>query len=328
MKDAFGRNIDYMRISVTDRCDLRCLYCMPEGGIEKLPMDRLLTYEEIVRISRAAAALGITRLKITGGEPLVRKGCPDLIRSLKEIPGIEQVTLTTNGQQLVRHLDALLAAGLDAVNISLDSLRADRYRLITRGGELDAVLEAVSAAKEAGLRTKINCLPMSGLNEDEIEDFAAFAFDNGLDVRFIEIMPVGFGRPDEGVSNTAVLERLQKAFPDLEEDDAVHGNGPAVYYRRPGRNGAVGLISAMHGIFCSSCNRIRLTSTGRIKPCLCYEDSVDLLPALALDKAVSETCTKALEESLRTAVLAKPAAHCFTEQPQAAEPKSMSEIGG
>ncbi len=329
MIDRYQRNINYMRISITDRCDLRCRYCMPEEGIEKVSMSQILTYEEILRICRAAVSLGITRFKVTGGEPLVRKGCTSLCRDIKEIPGVQQVTLTTNGQQLAREAEALKAAGVDCVNISLDSLREDRFRQITGRGELSKTLEGLDAAISCGLKTKINCLLQRGFNEDELLDFAALAFERGIDVRFIEIMPVGFGLPETGLSNEEVLRRLKEAYPDLEADGRVHGNGPAVYYRRSSQagdssgnsTGAIGLISAMHAKFCGSCNRIRLTSQGKVKPCLCYEDSFDLRPAL--DAGTQE----ALRDALAAAVEGKPAGHTFEDR-NTVEHRSMAEIGG
>ena len=321
MKDSFGRNINYMRISITDRCDLRCRYCMPAEGIEKVSMSRILSYEEVLRICRAAAELGISRFKVTGGEPLVRKGCASLVREMKRIPGVEQVTLTTNGQQLAANISVLTEAGLDGLNISLDSLKADRYRTITGGGDVEKTLKAIDESIAAGIRTKVNCLLQKQFNEDEVEAFAAFAFAKGIDVRFIEIMPVGFGRPETGLSNDVVLERLKKAYPKLTEDRMVHGNGPAVYYRLPDAEGAVGLISAMHHSFCGSCNRIRLTSQGLLKPCLCYENGVDLRPAL-------ETETDdALRNALKEAICSKPAGHTFYDR-ETVDPRAMSQIGG
>ena len=320
MRDSFDREINYMRISVTDRCDLRCRYCMPAEGIEKVSMNRILTYEDILRICRAAVGLGINRFKITGGEPLVRKGCTNLVHEMKQIPGVEQVTLTTNGQQLPQALDELAKAGIDGLNISLDSLKEDRYRYITGGGELSNVLKAIDECVDRGIRTKINCLLQKQFNEDEITDFAAFAFEKGIDVRFIEIMPVGYGNPDTGISNDEVLQMLREKYPRLEEDKTVHGNGPAVYYRLPGKNGAIGLISAMHHCFCGSCNRIRLTSQGLIKPCLSYEEGVDLRPAL---DAGEEVIKKALEEAVRR----KPQEHTFRDR-ASVEPRAMSQIGG
>ena len=248
MLDRFGRNIDYMRISITDRCNLRCRYCMPAEGIEKVSMSQILTYEEILRICRAAAGLGIRKFKVTGGEPLVRKGCAGFCGELREIPGVHQVTLTTNGQLLAGEIGALQEAGIDGINISLDSLREDRYRQITCGGSLEDTLKGLDAAIASGIPTKVNCLLQRGFNEDELPRFAELAFSRGIDVRFIEIMPIGFGRPETGLSNEAVLQRLERLYPDLVRDDRIHGNGPAVYYRL-GRNnssdGSIGLISAM-----------------------------------------------------------------------------------
>ena len=320
MLDRYGRTIDYMRISITDRCDLRCRYCMPLRGIEKVSMSRILTYEEILRICEAAVGIGITRFKVTGGEPLVRKGCTDLVREMKCIPGVEQVTLTTNGQQLEGAIDDLAEAGIDGLNISLDSLREDRYRYITGGGQLDKTLAAIDECVKRGIKTKVNCLLQKQFNEDEISDFAAFAFEKGIDVRFIELMPVGIGDPDAGLSNDDVLSELKRGYPELREDNNIHGNGPAVYYSLPGVKGSIGLISAMHHRFCENCNRIRLTSQGQIKPCLCFEDTVDLRPAL-------DAGDDALKEALEDAILNKPEGHAFHDRSQV-EPRAMSEIGG
>ena len=322
MLDQFGRTIDYMRISVTDRCDLRCRYCMPVEGIEKVPMSRILTYEEILRICGAAADLGISKFKITGGEPLVRRGCTDLVREIKRLQGVEQVTLTTNGQQLVSAIGELAEAGLDGLNISMDSLKPDRYSEITGGGELSRTLGAIDEGVKRGIKTKVNCLLQKGFNEDEITDFAAFAFEKGIDVRFIEIMPVGFGNPDDGLPGDEALGIIRDVYPGLIKDDSVHGNGPAVYYRLPDINGAVGFINPMNHSFCGSCNRIRLTSQGQIKPCLCYEDRVDLRPALD-----AEDGDEALRAAIEEAVRMKPAAHSFHER-ETVEPRTMSEIGG
>lgn len=320
MKDRYGRTIEYMRISITDRCNMRCRYCMPDG-IEKVPMDRILTYEEILRIAEAALSLGITKFKVTGGEPLVRLGCPELVKNLKEIPGTEQVTLTTNGMELADYMDELVAAGIDGVNVSLDTMDEDKFRYITKCGDLSKVMSGIDAAIASGVKTKINCVPQRGFNENEIEDFARFAFERGIDVRFIELMPVGSGDPDKGVSNEYVLERLKKIYPDLEADDSVHGNGPAVYYHIPGEQGGIGLISAMHKVFCSSCNRLRLTSQGLIKPCLCYEENVDLRPALG-------GSIEDIREKIAEAIDMKPVQHCFNYDSGNTERKSMSQIGG
>ncbi len=324
MKDGFGREIEYMRVSITDRCNLRCRYCMPDG-IKKVPMSSILTYEEIERVCRAAAELGIRKIKITGGEPFVRLGCTDLMRSIKAIRGIDEVTVTTNGQELYKYIDELREIGIDGINISLDTLDPDRYRYITGRGNLERTLQAVDLAAASGIRTKVNCVLQKGFNEDEIFGLAKLAFDKGIDVRFIELMPVGIGDPEAGISNTVVLKRLMERWPDLEPDASIHGNGPAVYYRRAGINGGIGLISAIHGVFCSSCNRIRLTSQGKIRPCLCYDTETDLRPVL---KGTDDE----LREALREAILSKPESHCFNSKESAAsgctEQRLMSQIGG
>ena len=323
MKDSFGRTIEYMRVSVTDRCDLRCKYCMPEG-CEKVSMSQILTYEEIVRICKEAAGLGISKIKITGGEPFVRLGCTDLMRSIKSIEGIDEVTVTTNGQTLDKYIGELKEIGIDGINISLDTMDPGKYRYITGGGELDRTLRAIDLAAASGIRTKVNFVAQKDFNEDEIFAFAELAREKAVDIRFIELMPVGAGDSEAGISNKVILSRLTERWPDLTPDKSVHGNGPAIYYRRPGVPGGIGLISAIHGVFCSSCNRIRLTSQGQIKPCLCYEDGTDLRPYLGKSDAE-------LREALRTAILNKPEAHCFSDMKAvrgSIEQRLMSQIGG
>lgn len=324
MTDKYGRKIDYMRVSITDRCDLRCRYCMPDG-CEKVSMSKILTYEEIERICRVAADLGINRIKITGGEPFVRLGCTDLIRNIKATDGIEEVTVTTNGQTLDRYIDELKEIGVDGINISLDTLDPEKFAYITGGGELAKTLRSVELSAASGIKTKLNCLMQKGFNEDEINGLADMAFIHGVDVRFIEIMPVGAGYSSRGVSNEEILRMLCDKWPDLEPDSSVHGNGPAVYYRRAGVPGAIGFISALSGKFCSECNRVRLTSQGQLKPCLCYEAGTDLKPYLA-------GTDMELREAIRTAILEKPEEHCFDEKhfedDGRTEHRLMSQIGG
>ena len=322
MLDQYARTIDYMRVSITDRCNLRCRYCMPDG-VELMPMKGVLTYEEIHEIVRAAAELGISKIKITGGEPLARLGCPDLIAQLKEIPSIKQVTMTTNGVLLKGALEELLKAGLDAVNISLDTLDAGRFRKITGRDELPAVLEGIDAALSSGLRTKINVVLQKGMNEDEWLSLAELSKDKALDVRFIEMMPIGFGKEFHGVSNDVLKKELKVRYPDLKADKRIHGNGPAVYVVIPGFQGSVGFISALHGKFCDRCNRVRLTAQGKLKPCLCYGETADLLPVLR--GAHSE---EDLKNALRDAIYNKPKQHCFEDPGQITEKGRMASIGG
>ena len=237
MIDSFGRNIDYMRISITDRCNLRCRYCMPDG-VEWLPMADILSYEEIGRVCRAAARLGIRHLKITGGEPLVRKGCPELIGSLKTIPGIEAVTITTNGILLEQHLDRLKLAGVDGINVSLDTLDRRQFAELTGFDRLDQVLSGIRRAVDAGFKVKVNAVSLKldrdGDGSYGWERLAGLAREYPLDVRFIEMMPIGYGKQFETVDHQKLLEQMRQVFPDMETDTAKHGFGPAVYYRVPG----------------------------------------------------------------------------------------------
>lgn len=323
MVDKYGRQIEYMRVSITDRCDLRCRYCMPEG-IDKVPMSQILTYEQIVRICKATSELGITRIKITGGEPFVRLGCTDLIRDIKALDGIEEVTVTTNGQIIERYIGELKGIGIDGINISLDTLDPEKYTYITGRGELAKTLRAIDLSVRAGIRTKINTLLQKGFNEDEAIEIASLAFRYGIDVRFIELMPVGAADAATGLSNDDVLKRLMDEWPDLEPDESIHGNGPAVYFKREGHKGAIGFISAMHGKFCKYCNRVRLTSQGQLKPCLCFDIGTDLTPFLTGKD-------EDLKEAIRKAIFEKPEEHNFKENRcigNHMEHRLMSQIGG
>ena len=325
MRDQYQRDIDYIRISVTDRCNLRCTYCMPEG-IHLTSMSELLTFEEIVQVVGAGAELGIRHVKLTGGEPLLRRSLPTLVQMLKNIEGIEQVTLTTNGILLKEHLPALLKAGLDAVNISLDSTDRDTFRKITGFDQLDMVLAAIDAACASGIRTKINAVSLN-LGEEAIWNLIDLAKDRPLDVRFIEMMPIGHGKDFPVYSHTKMLEQFRERYPDLTADKAMHGFGPAVYYHIPGYQGSIGLISAIHGKFCDKCNRIRLTSTGFLKGCLCYNTGADLREILRANEAEDEK-RRHLTETMEAAIYAKPRAHCFESAGDVTERATMNEIGG
>ena len=323
LRDRFGRNINYMRISTTDRCNLRCTYCMPDG-ISCIPMAEILTYEEIAVVCAQAAALGIDRFKITGGEPLVRKGCAGLIEMIRRIDGVRQITLTTNGILLGDYLDDLLRAGMDAVNISLDTMDRDQYLAITGRDELEKVLSSIRLA--AGrVPVKINCVIQKGMNEDAPVRLAGLARELPVDVRFIEMMPIGEGKTRKSVPGEAVLQKIEAAFGKSVPDETVHGNGPAVYYRFEGFTGSIGLISAVHGKFCADCNRLRLTSTGDLKPCLCYADTVPLKGILRDGLPLKE---ERLREKIREAVWEKPRMHCFENSEMITEQKKMAQIGG
>lgn len=321
MKDLYGRTIDYMRISITDRCNLRCRYCMPDG-IEWIPMDEILTYEQIETVCRVAVSLGINKFKITGGEPLVRKGCPELIGRMKQIPGVEQVTITTNGILLEEQLDRLILAGVDSVNVSLDTLDAEKFRQITGFDMLDRVEASIKSAVDKGLRVKINTVLQSGVNDDEWEGLMNLAKDHRLDVRFIEMMPIGYGKKSRMISNSDLLKQMKELYPEIELDEVRHGNGPAVYYKIPGFVGGIGFISAIHGKFCGNCNRIRMTSTGELKACLCYQESV------SLRDAVRQGDLEEVKRLLELTISKKPEMHCFEKVDSITESRQMVKIGG
>ena len=356
MLDHNGREIDYLRISVTDRCNLRCRYCMPDG-IKCLPMPEILTYEEICAIAETAAELGIRHIKLTGGEPLVRRGVISLVEKLKAVPGIETVTMTTNGILLEKELPALIDAGLDAVNISLDTMDREKYREITGTDGLDTVLDAIRAAARAGekglpagpenregsiarrspegmqgsaatgsLRVKINAVSLD-LGEGNLRALIDIAKNMPVDVRFIEMMPIGFGKSFPSISHTELVEKLKAMYPGMQRDSRQHGCGPAVYYSIPGFRGSVGLISAIHGKFCETCNRVRLTSRGYLKSCLCYNDGADLRSILRAGLPETEM-HKALLETMQEAIFRKPDAHCFDKPSQITEDAGMNAIGG
>jgi molybdenum cofactor biosynthesis protein A len=323
MEDRYGREIDYMRISITDHCNLKCHYCMPDE-IAFLSGQEMLTDEEIVCICRAAVKTGIRKFKITGGEPLVRLGCAELIGEIKRLPGVEQVTLTTNGVLLEEWLPLLLENGLDAVNVSLDTLCEDVYEKVTTKRELPAVLKGIHAAVEAGIPVKINCVLQKDVNDSEWESLIHLAKEQPVDVRFIEMMPIGYGKRCQSVSNIEVLERLRCCYPQMTLDTRIHGNGPAIYYRIPGYQGSIGFISAIHGKFCCHCNRIRLTARGELKPCLCYGDGIDLRKILQSSANVEQK----LQDAMHRAVWQKPEAHCFETPEEITEFRKMIQIGG
>ena len=328
MKDSFGRKIDYMRISITERCNLRCRYCMPEG-ICLVPMEEILTFEEIAEVCQTAAGLGIRRFKVTGGEPLVRLGCAKLVGMIKKIPDVEQVTLTTNGILLEERLDELMENGLDAVNISLDTLDRKIYKQITGFDKLPAVRAGICHAVEKGIPVKINSVLQKGINEAEWASLAGLAKEMPVDVRFIEMMPIGFGKKQEGIAGDEVLLKLKKKYSGIKKDMSVHGNGPAVYYHVPGFLGSIGFISAVHGQFCRACNRIRLTAKGELKPCLCYESCVDVKKVLRSPEYREPGKRKeGLRNAVSQAVDIKPEKHCFESEENITEGRQMVQIGG
>ena len=322
MFDANRRSIHYLRLSVTDLCNLRCRYCMPDG-VEKLEREAVLTYEEFLRLAALFAQCGIDTVRVTGGEPLVRKGVDQLVAGLKAIPGIRKVTMTTNGILLARQLPALLEAGLDSVNISLDTLDPAVFRRITARDEFAPVMEGIRAALASGIPVKLNCVPQVGVNEGELEALAALAADHPLQVRFIEMMPIGYGAAMPCISGPELQARFARRWPELHPvEDTIFGDGPAVYYTVPGWQGSIGFIAAVHGKFCAGCNRVRLTSLGFLRPCLASEAGCDLRALLRSGAADAQ-----LLQAIRETIWAKPREHHFEDRSMPAT-RGMYRIGG
>ena len=325
MFDRYQREIHYLRLSVTDLCNLRCRYCMPDG-VEKLEREAVLTYEEFLRLAALFARCGIDTVRVTGGEPLVRKNVAQLVAGLKATPGIRRVTLTTNAVLLAEQLPALLDAGLDSVNISLDTLRPEVFRQITARDDFAAVQAGLQAALESGLPVKLNCVPQAGINEGELEQLAALAKDNALQVRFIEMMPIGYGAAMPCISGPELRVRFARRWPELAPLSAAQehalGDGPAVYYTVPGWQGSIGFIAAVHGKFCASCNRVRLTSQGFLRPCLASETGCDLRALLR-----SGADDAQLLAAIRETIWAKPREHHFNDSSMPAT-RGMYRIGG
>jgi len=324
MVDQYGRTIDYLRISVTDRCNLRCVYCMPKEGIESIPHNEILTYDEILRVVKAAAAIGIVKIKITGGEPLVRKSIEELIRQIKQVKGIQTVTMTTNGVLFGELGARLAAAGLDGVNFSLDCLDADMFYKITRVDAFSKVVKAVELSLKLGLSTKINCVPIGEFDGPHLNTLAGLAKQYPLDVRFIELMPIGLGKQFAPVESERILQLLAQTYGEPKRSSAIHGNGPACYYDFPGFKGSIGLISPLSHEFCGKCNRVRLTAEGTLKLCLCYNQGIELKPLLR-----SGISGDQLEETIKKIIFLKPLHHNLCgNMDETAETKTMVQIGG
>ena len=314
MLDGCGRTIDYLRLSVTDLCNYRCRYCMPAEGVCKRPHADILSVEELVEIGRAAVKCGVKKIRLTGGEPLVRRGILDICHGLRAIPGLEELCLTTNGSLLPSMAAPLREAGVDRLNISLDTLRPDRFREMTRLGTLSDVLEGIRAAEDAGFTNlKLDTVLIGGFNDDEIGDFLNLTMDHPWEIRFIELMPMGPCAEWEKSRFLSVDSVLQR-YTTLQEIDA---QGVARRYRLPGAKGTVGLISPMSHDFCADCRRIRVTADGKLKGCL---HSREELPLRGLHG-------KDLEDAIRRGILQKPQRHHLAEGASDA-PRTMNQIGG
>ncbi|MCD6287423.1 MAG: GTP 3',8-cyclase MoaA [Anaerolineae bacterium] len=330
--DRYGRLIDYLRVSVTDRCNLRCIYCMPEEGVQLCSHDEILRYEEIVAVVRAAAELGISKIRLTGGEPLVRLGIVDLVRELAAVPGIEDLAMTTNGTLLARYAADLAEAGLRRVNISLDTLQPARFRAITRRGDLRDTLAGIDAANSAGLTpVKINTVVMRGVNDDEVVSLASKTVTDGWNLRFIEWMPVGGDAlvhddwRERVVTAAEIRVRVEAELGPLVPARDLVGAGPARTFRLADAGtaaGTLGFISAISEHFCDSCNRLRLTANGKLRPCLLSDYEIDLLDALR-----GSPETGKLQDLIRQAIQAKPQGHRLARG-QRAQARVMAQIGG
>jgi len=324
LTDSLGRKINYLRLSITDRCNMRCFYCMPSAGIVDKGHKAVLRYEELLLISEVAVRLGIEKIRVTGGEPLVRRGVAGFIGRLAAIPGLRQLTLTTNGSLLEEMAADLYAAGLQRLNVSIDSLNADTFRRITRGGDLRKVMAGLDEAERVGFpHPKLNVVTMRGINDAEIFDFAELTLHRGNTVRFIEYMPAvkenGWQR--YCISGNEILERIATKY-DLEEVDRGNVSGPSRDFRIPGARGAIGIITAVSGHFCSECNRIRVTSTGEARGCLFSDAKIDLM------RWLRPSDPEGLERALREVVMTKPERHGITRDGYSHKNFTMSGIGG
>jgi len=324
LSDSFQRPINYLRISVTDRCNLRCVYCMPPEGIAHISHYDILSYEEIYTLVKAAAELGINKVRLTGGEPLVRAGLPELVQMLAGIETIDDISLTTNGILLAQHAAELKEAGLQRVNVSLDTLKPDRFKQITRCGNLGDTLKGIEVAGTVGLTpVKINVVVMAGVNDDELPDFAAKTVGDGWHVRFIEHMPVN-GDDSKSISLVSVSDMRKRieSLGKLEPWKVDVGNGPARYFRLPGAKGTIGFITPVTEHFCYQCNRLRLTADGKLRLCLLNEDEIDLREPLRSGASVEE-----LKNLIEKATAKKPQGHRLSEGNRH-RGRPFSQVGG
>ena len=320
--DSYQRKINYLRLSITDRCNLRCQYCMPAAGVSTCEHEEILRYEELLQVARVAASLGIEKIRVTGGEPLVRKGVIGFLEQLNRLPGVKEVALTTNGILLPSMATQVKAAGVNRINMSLDSLQPDTYRSITRGGDLQQALAGLESANRAGLQIKLNMVVMRGINDCEVERFAALSVERPWSVRFIEYMPVVREKVWQSrvISGAEVLKRLRDRF-DLAELRRSRLCGPASPYRIRNAMGTIGVITPMSEHFCGSCNRIRVTSRGQAKSCLLSGEATDLRPFLA-------SGDEALRAALLNIVSTKNPEHNFMDKADDSAAFSMVGIGG
>lgn len=330
LTDRFGRVHDYIRISVTDRCNLRCVYCMPEEGMTFLPHEKVLSKDEIIDFMKIMVGYGIKKVRITGGEPLLRTDIVDIIAGLSAIPEIEDIAVTTNAMYLVKKAEALKEAGLTRVNISLDSLQEDRFKTITRGGRLQKVLDGIAKAEEVGFfPIKLNVVLIKGQNDDEILDFLEFTRDKDINIRFIEYMPIGHAGDSwkkQYLSLQTIFDACDEAGFAYQPVDSIRGNGPSENFRLEGAKGTFGLIHPVSSHFCASCNRLRLTADGYIKACLYWDEEMNIRPLIKDPEKLMELVQQSIDN--------KPESHemaiALQDKMQSHKPttRRMSQIGG
>ncbi|MGL4450129.1 MAG: GTP 3',8-cyclase MoaA [Sarcina sp.] len=320
MKDKCGRNIEYLRISLTDACNLRCVYCMPEKDVKFNNIKSTLTNQELKKIIKVFAKLGIKKIRFTGGEPLLREDLDQLIKIAKD-SGINKIAITTNAILLEEKLDKLVDAGLSEANISLDTLDKQKFEDITRGGDLFKVLGAIDKALEKNIKVKINVVIIDGMNDDEFIELCKMSIDKNLDVRFIELMPIGEGLKFKGKTQKELLEKLEKEF-KVSKVENVGVNGPAGYYRIHNAKGRIGFITPMSNKFCDKCNRVRITADGYLKECLHFKGGLNL------KELVNDKNENLLEENLKKSIFNKQTEHEFVEKKSSQDSKFMFQIGG
>lgn len=322
MKDKFNREIDYLRISLTDRCNLRCIYCMEEDE-DFFEKEEILKDEEIIKVVKSFARLGVKKIRLTGGEPLVRNNILELIKNIYEIKGIEEIYITTNGINLKPMVKELKSYGVKGVNISLDTLDHDKYKKITRVGNLDKVLESIKECLDYDIKVKINTVLIDNINSDEVFELINITKDNNIYLRFIELMPIGVGNKFKGITTSEIKKIIEGKlrYKNIDKEDGI--NGPATYIKIEGYKGQVGFISPMSECFCKDCNRIRLTSEGFLKACLHFNYGIDLKKILRKNDNLEN-----LEDAIKKCIFNKPENHNFNKKDKDKELKFMNKIGG
>ncbi len=327
MLDMYCRTISYLRISITDNCNLRCIYCLGKGNTYFKKEHELLSFDEVIRVVSIAAKLGIEKIRITGGEPLMRKNVCSLVRKIKNVEGIKEVLMTTNGILLNEYLEELIDSGVNKINLSLDSIDHEKYRKLTGGGELSTIIEVIDRCIEKGVILKLNTVIINSYNNGEILNLIKFALERNIDIRFIEMMPIGLSKGTEGITSDEIKNIIEEEYILKPYEGNILGSGPAIYYyahsKNYNRGGRIGFISPLTHNFCSSCNRLRITSDGFLKQCLHWKYGVDLKNILR--KGVSDD---ELEKIIKNTILNKPNKHNFGTNNQDEDKRLMSQIGG